>query len=188
MAKNYLRPREIEECKADLRAVQAAPAAAQQFGKTISHQSLRESKQAIEKRLEQAPPDLTSDQRDKVSKRVKELESKIQEGMLSHEEMRRGPPGAVEQNVAWTKANRDNIRNWKNGILALMKGASQPDVQKAIDIRRLRPHSNHMNMDNAQIPVKTAYSFPSDAYKNGYDNIDWHRDSKPTDEDFDAEE
>ena len=123
---------------------------------------------------EHGVPQLTPEQRDKASKKVKELEGQIREGMLSSEEMRRNPPGAVDQNVWWERRNKDRIRQWRNLNAALHPGIPADQAQSLFSPERLRPRHSHMNMDGAQIPAVRTFSFPSDEYSRdggGYDRI-----------------
>lgn len=120
---------------------------------------------------EHGVPELTADQRDKASKKVKELEGQIREGMLSHEEMRRNPPGAVDQNVWWERRNKARINTWRNLNAALHRGIPADQAQSLFSVERLRPQTSRLNMDNAQIPAARAFSFPSEQYKENYDAI-----------------
>lgn len=116
-------------------------------------------------------PDLTPDQRTKAAVQVKELEEQIKVGMLSYEEMRRNPPGAVDQNVWWEKKNKSRIMKRRNLLLALHKGMPGDEAQELTTIERLRPRTNQLNMDGAQIPAVRSFSFPSDAFRDNYDTI-----------------
>ena len=102
---------------------------------------------------------------------MKELEAQIREGMLSHEEMRRNPPGAVDQNVWWERRNKARITTWRNLNAALHPGIPADQAQTLFSPERLRPRTSHLNMDNAQIPAVRAFSFPSEQYKENYDAI-----------------
>lgn len=118
-----------------------------------------------------AVPDLNPQQRDMASKRVSELESQIKEGMLSSEEMRRAPPGAVDQNVAWERRNKNKIIQWRNLNAALHKGLPADQSQELGSIERLRPRVSHLSMEGAQIPAVRTFSFPSPAYSANWDEI-----------------
>lgn len=120
---------------------------------------------------EHGVPDFTPAERDKASKRVKELEEQIKEGMLSHEEMRRNPPGAVDQNVWWERRNKKKIALWRDLNMALHKGIPADQAQSLTSVERLRPRTSRLNMDNAQIPAVRAFSFPSELYQQNYDSI-----------------
>ncbi len=120
---------------------------------------------------EHGVPDFSPEERDKASKRVKELEAQIKEGMLSHEEMRRNPPGAVDQNVWWERKNKKKISLWRDLNMALHKGIPADQAQALTSVERLRPRVSRLNMDNAQIPQARTFSFPSEQYKENYDAI-----------------
>jgi hypothetical protein len=156
MAKNFLRPTEVAECEADKRQLEQTMAF-RHFDRRVQSSEIARSIRAVDERLKQAPPDLTPEQRDKASRRIAELEQQIPVGMLSHEEMRRNPPGAVPRNVAWHKANAKRVHEWKNLQLALHKGASTEDIQAKLNVARLRPRTSQLNMDGAQIPAARTF-------------------------------
>lgn len=163
--KNFLRPHEVEAAQTERQRhvdICNRPDPDGRLQKANSQKAI----QNLNKRLEQAPPDLSPDQRDKVAKRVAECEAKLQEGMLSHEEMRRNPPGATSQNIRWNKINKHNIQDWKNGLLALNKGIPAAEAEDMLNIDRLRPDSSRLNMDGAQIPKTRAFFQMSEAYKS----------------------
>lgn len=168
--RQFLRPNEVQECEQDKRQIKSF-LDNRHYDKRAQHQNLYKSLQQVEKRLQQAPPDLSAEQKDTAHKTVQKLESKIKEGMLSHEEMRRNPIGAVSQHRRWEKANKEDILAWKNLQVAMMKGAPQEDVAAAINVGRLRPRTSQLNMDGAQIPVTTTYSFPTPQYQEGWERI-----------------
>lgn len=120
---------------------------------------------------EHGVPDFTPVERDKAAKRVKDLETEIRDGMLSHEEMRRNPPGAVDQNVWWERKNKKKISLWRDLNMALHKGIPADQAQSLTSVERLRPRVSHLNMENAQIPNVRAFSFPSEKFQQNYDDI-----------------
>ncbi len=77
-------------------------------------------------------------------------------GMLSQEEMRTNPPGAVDKHLNWEKANKQNIAKWKNLMLRMNVGTEDQDL---CNIERLRPTKSTMNMDGAQVS-RTQYFMP----------------------------
>lgn len=90
----------------------------------------------MEKQLEaQAPEPLQGLEKDQVSRRVKELESKIKENMPPAEVMRKNPPGAVEWHMRWEKANKPAIKQWKNGKLQLEPDSQDPDLANIETLR-----------------------------------------------------
>ena len=164
--KPYLRPRQEEELKSD-RAVchqQLANPAIQEKG------VVRANLNRIEKALAtQAPPELTGTALDKAEKRRQELETSIVDGMPSHEEMRKNPPGAVGKNIQWQKRKKAEVLEWKNYMLALHRGTDDPDIA---NVEKIRPSISSLNMHNAQITGQ-AYSMPSPQYVQNYDAVDW---------------
>ena len=85
-------------------------------------------------------------------KRSKELLAEITTGMLSKEEMRKAPPGAVDNHIAWERRNKTRIAEWKHIMLRLTAGSGDRD---AANLERHRPTASTMNMDGALIPGKT---------------------------------
>lgn len=127
---------------------------------------------AMEK--EHGVPDLSPAERDAAKKEVKELVEKIRVGMLSAEEMRRNPPGAVDQNVWWERKNKWNINRLRALQTALHKGIPADQARSLLDLDQYRPRTSRLNMDNAQIPPARSFSFPSEEYSReggGYDRI-----------------
>jgi len=167
---NYLRPAQVEECERERSIHQAIIARPDPEGKLNKGQS-REAIRRIDKMLEQAPPDLTPEQRTKAARLIKKLEEEIKEGMLSAEEMRRNPPGAVAQNRAWEKRNKRRIQDLRNSLLALYKGIPSDEADHLCNLDRYRPATSQLNMDGAQIPARRTFSFPSQQYKSNYDEI-----------------
>lgn len=168
---NFLRPNEVQECEED-RSTYTRMLKAREFDKRVQHQQVLQSLKAVEQRAKQAPPDLTPDQRSKADKRLKELEPQIQQGMLSHEEMRRNPPGAVAQNLRWERQNKARIHEWKNLQLALNKGMSQTDAEGLLNVARLRPRVSQLSMEGAQIPQTTSMLLPGGpAFQESWERI-----------------
>lgn len=170
MSTNYLRPQQIEDYEREKAIHQnliQRPDPKGELNKGESVQAI----QRIEKTLEQAPPVLNADQRDKANKLVKELEKEIQDGMLSHEEMRRCPPGAVDANRRWKRFNQQKIIDWKNAQLALNAGIDAIEASDLCHIDRLRPRTSNLNMDGAVIPQTRMFSFPSTLFKSRWDEI-----------------
>lgn len=122
----------------------------------------------LDKQLEQAPPDLTPEQRDKAQKRLVELEAQIKDGMLSHEEMRRCPDGAVDQHIKWQKRNKRNVLEWKNILVALHKGIDKDEATDLFNVDRLRPRTSNLSMDGAIVPETTSRHFMNGAYDSGH--------------------
>lgn len=75
-------------------------------------------------------------------------EKMIADGMCSHEEMRKNPPGAVDKHMAWEARNKGNLERWKNIQLRLNAGNTDGSVA---NFEKHRPRTSTLNMDGAQI-------------------------------------
>jgi len=106
---------------------------------------------------EQAPKPFVGEDLDTAVKEEAQLREEIQVGMLSQEEIRKNPPGAVGRLQAWEKRNKEKILAWKHMTLRLNIGSDDPDVA---NFERFRPTRNTLNLDNAQIPG-SSYFLPS---------------------------
>lgn len=120
----------------------------------------------------QTPPDLTPDQRDKLTKEAVSLQERMLscgQGMPSRDEMKRNPSGTAYKHIAWEKAAKAEglVARWKQIQLALNKGSDDPDIAS---VERFRPEANPMvSMLGAQIERGTTYSFASPAYIENFD-------------------
>ena len=105
--------------------------------------------------IEQSPADLDGSTANKVNQEIKTLEEKITQGMLSKEEMRKNPAGAVGQFMKWERANKKAIMRWKN--LQILRDPTSDDPDLA-NIERLRPNGaiDRFRSD-AQITGKMSY-------------------------------
>lgn len=95
---------------------------------------------------EQSATQLKGQDLDSAKKRIDTLEAEIKKGMLSNEEMRKSPPGAVGRHMKHEKDNQKNIQEWKRLQIATNAGDTNPDLA---NIERLRPSKSSMNMHNA---------------------------------------
>lgn len=122
-----------------------------------------------------AAPYLGPQDRDRMKKRVADLEEKLKVGLLSSEEMRRNPHGAVTRNVEWERRNKHLVTRWRNGIRALNPDAPAHVLTDMCSLENLRPRSSSMSMADCQIPQTRSFSFaPGDPqYQANYDAIDW---------------
>jgi hypothetical protein len=80
--------------------------------------------------------------------------------MLSHEEMRKCPPGAVDRHRRWEKKNKKRILEWQNIQRRLN---AQNEDRESASIENFRPTVSTMNLDNALIPGKQFYFGPANA-------------------------
>jgi hypothetical protein len=104
-----------------------------------------------------SPPPLTAEQRDAAYKREKELEVIIKEGMLSEEEMRRNPVGAVDRHLKWEGRVKSFILEWKNLRVLQHPDAKEQDIANVEILRQPRVAPSGMLatssfMPDAQIP------------------------------------
>ena len=106
---------------------------------------------------EQTPRPFVGQDQDSAVRMEARLLAEILDGMPSHEEMRKGPPGALEKHQAWEARNEQKILQWKN--LRLRLNAGNPDGSVA-NLEKYRPRSSTLNMDNAQITGAQYYLPP----------------------------
>ena len=170
---NYLRPNAKRELEFDAQQCKA------QLGETSAH-GMVTNKAAVARRLKRiekllrddAPPEIPVSERDAVDKRIEDLAVQIQDaGMLSHEEMMRNPPGAVGQNIKWTRQTKDAQLEWKSLQLRQNVDSDDPDIA---NVERLRPTTPYLSMDRAQIPRRTI-STPSAQFTQNYDDIEFQQ-------------
>ena len=139
--KVLLRPHQMVQHEEDIRQCDADLANAGVKIKGIVHQR----KKALEKQyLEQAPQPITDGAlRDKVAKRINDLEEQIKVGLPTAEEMRKATNITVEQHRKWERANKPKIKEWRNLLRQLNTDTSDPDTHDRSlgDIERLRPMS-----------------------------------------------
>lgn len=97
---------------------------------------------------DQSATQLAGQDLDSAVKRIATLEAEIKKGMLSSEEMRKCPPGAVGRHMDHEKRNKDNVKEWKRLQIATNADDTNPDLA---NIERLRPQKSSMNMHNALV-------------------------------------
>jgi hypothetical protein len=161
----YISHREAQEWQAEIEGLESMmsdPKARIEDRGELAIQ-LRRAKYALDT---ESPPDVTPEQRDKLSREEKELRQKISENLCSAEEMRKSPPGAIGKHFKEREFIPLHLR-WKNIQRILHKGDPNPDIS---NIEMLRPATSTLNMDNAHIPGKDYYIPPNtQAWKDGYD-------------------
>ena len=114
---------------------------------------------SLKKQLDaQMPRPYVGAEMDKAVARERELRAEWTQGMLSQEEMRKCPPGAVDRHRAWEKRNSARIEEWQN--IQRRLNADNEDLESA-SIEVYRPTSSTMNMDGALIPGKTIFLPPA---------------------------
>lgn len=85
---------------------------------------------------EYSPPQISGAAKDKLVKRLKEIEDKVLPGMPTQEEMRKNPAGMVGKHMRFEKAFKKEILEWKNGQVMLEPDSNDPDLA---NFERLRP-------------------------------------------------
>jgi len=114
---------------------------------------VKEMRRLDKQLLTQSPKTLTPIEKDTLSRVQKELTDSIRSGMVSHEDMRRNPPGAVHRHMQWEKANKKKIHLWKNIKIQLDPENADPDLS---NLEMIRPHVTETGAatfnPNAQIP------------------------------------
>jgi hypothetical protein len=88
-------------------------------------------------------------------KREAELRDQISLGMLSQEEMRKCPPGAVDRHREWEQRNKTKILEWQNIQRRLN---ADNDSRESASIEMFRPKGSTMNMDGAMIPGRQFFN------------------------------
>lgn len=168
----YLRPHQIDEIENEKKVIEH----------TLTNQrdiqdrsNLQATLRRIDKSIEEkAPPDLTGEDRDRMTRECGEIEARLQPLMPSDEQMRRNTPGTVGQHNRFDKAAKDSthfdegdLSHWKDNQLALHKGLNDPDIA---NFERMRPLHNAGSMLGAQIPGQQYHGTnPSQAYLDGHD-------------------
>lgn len=100
---------------------------------------------------DQSPPPLTPAQRDKIATiNALALES-AKEGMLSQEELRHKPVGAVDRQKAYDKAKKRDVLTWKRTQILLNPQSDNGDLCNLERFRPLRPTVDLLA--NADLPA-----------------------------------
>lgn len=152
-----LRPHQTEKHEAELRRLEETLAAPPHIASQIQNRAdLTRSAKNLRRMIDtQKPLPYAPAEKDKAVRRAAELEGEIAAGMLSHAEMRRNPPGAVDQHRRWERRNKRNIDELKNIKLRLHATGDSPDrledERDVANIEHLRPADSRMNLDTAQI-------------------------------------
>lgn len=165
----YLKPDQVDHFNDQLRVLEKKLVNPWiQDKHAVGHQ-IRMTQKALDT---QTAPSVPPGVLDEVAKMAKDLESQIGEGLLSAEEMRKNPPGAVRQATKWSlPENKQKVLRWRNCLKVLHPGATQLDVNMG-SVEELRPAMSQLNMHNAQIPG-AHHSVPSPQYMANYESVDW---------------
>lgn len=141
-----LRPDQVDEMQEERTALE-----------TKLHNPRIEDKGAVREQLKrlnhqfetQRPKAYVGADLDAAVRREAELRDQISRGMLSHEEMRKCPPGAIDRHRQWEKANKPAILEWQNIKRRLN---ADGDDRESASIENFRPMNSTMNMEGALIP------------------------------------
>lgn len=151
--KQLLRHHQREEYKGEIEAMESMmPNLKNPQDRGEVTRRLQRLKQSL---VTQSPQELPGSVKDKLYKEAKEIEARVTHGMLSQEEMRKNPAGAVGQHMKWEKAYKADILRWKNIQQMLDPTSDDPDLS---NFERLRPSGarDRVRLD-AQIPGKMSY-------------------------------
>jgi len=167
---NFLRPHQVDDIKDEIRNADAT--LSDPHNQLDNRGAVMNRKRALENQLaKHEPPDINKSQEAQLVAMKRQIEERVRDGMLSHEEMRRAPSGAVDQHRRWEKKNKPWIQRLRNINLTLTKGSGDRD---AGNIEGLRPRKSHLSMNSAILGKdQDAYSFPSQQFQANYDDIDW---------------
>lgn len=150
MTESLLRPSQIDDLTSEQSRIESAlrdrPEMIQD--KPSAQKQLRNIKNMLDT---QAPKPFADSEKDGAVKRKEQLEKEIVVGMLSDEEMRACPPGAISQHTKWERENKERINEWKKLQLRLNYGTDDHDVA---NIEKLRPQKSHLNMQNSLVEKK----------------------------------
>lgn len=139
-ATRYLRFNERERRKAEKQRIETmlSPQNIQltKMGETAVKNARRHLRDLTIDLEDNTPPSVNGQTKDAIYTESKRLEEKIREGMLSHEEMRRNPVGAVDHNIKWERQNKGDILKWKNLQLLLHPDSDEQDL---CNVEKLRP-------------------------------------------------
>ena len=150
--KPLLRPRQAEEAKSELKAIEAKLRSDKTEDKADLQRQFMRMNKTVNDQLPKLPVD--GEEEGRMVARSKHLLSEIVPAMCSQEEMRKAPPGSVDkyQKGENSKAIKNKILEWKNLELRL-----KPGEEEAANLERHRPVGSTLNMDNAYIPGKQIY-------------------------------
>jgi len=167
----YLRQNQIDELDNEKRTIERTL----QGREVQDRGNLNATLGRIDRQIaEQAPPDLTGEDRDRLTRENSEIEARLVPLMPSDEAMRRNPPGTVGKHMRHDRASKSrkyfkegDISRWKDNRLALHKGDDDPDVA---NFEIMRPLHDTGSMEGAQIPGQQFFgTSPSQAYLEGHD-------------------
>lgn len=147
--KPLYRPDQLESAQLEIKSLEAKLSNPLIQDKGEVSKQLRRARHMLE--LQTPLPPANAEEEGRMVARSKELLSDILQGMPSHEEMRKSPPGAVDKHRTWERRNKPKILEWKNLQLRLTAGSGDREIA---NLERHRPRASTLNMDTAFIPGK----------------------------------
>lgn len=164
----YLADRQVKEWQAEIETLERTlgdPGALKQLqDPSGAAQHLRNMQAAMRA---EAPPDTTPEQRDALAKEERELIDEIAPAMLSQEEMRKCPAGAIGAELKFQRAFKKKIIRWKNIRRIRHKGDDDPDVS---NLELHRGTTNRLPSGNPLIPGRNHFLSPdTPEYREGYE-------------------
>jgi hypothetical protein len=150
--KPLYRPDQLQTAKEEIRSLESKLSNPLIQDKGEVGKQLRRAKHITA--MQTPEPPATVEEEGRMVARSKSLLSDILQGMPSHEEMRKSPPGAIDKHRHWEGRNKAKILEWKNLQLRLTAGSGDREVA---NLERHRPHASTLNMDNAFIAGKNFF-------------------------------
>lgn len=132
--KQLLRYHQREELKGEIESMESMlPSLKTPTDRGEVSKRLKRLQQSL---VAQSPTELPGELKDKLYQESRAIETDLQSGMLSQEEMRKNPAGAVGQHMRWERANKKKILRWKNIQQMLDPSSDDPDLS---NFERFRP-------------------------------------------------
>ena len=164
--RTYMKNAQIENAQSEIESIEATlkDPAARIEGRGEMRQMIAKLTHELEVGT---PPDTTPEQRTALDREEKALRAEIVPDMLSQEELRKCPAGAIGAELKFQKRHKLSILRWKNIQRILRKGDDDPDVA---NLELYRGTVNRLNMHNAVVPGKQHFLSPdTQEYRDGYD-------------------
>jgi hypothetical protein len=157
-ATRYLRHNEREKRKTEANRLKQMLTRQNVYDANIGEESRKQAMihlTRLEEDLEDhsPPTDLSGETKDALYKELQREEEIYRQGMVSHEEMRRNPVGAVDRHLKHSKANRDRALKIKNLRMLLNPDSDEQDLCNLENLRPsiVRPDGTSTFMPGAQI-------------------------------------
>lgn len=150
--KPLYRPDQLQSAKEEVKSLEAKLSNPLIQDKGEVGKQLRRARHVLE--LQTPIPPVDGAEEGRMVARSKSLLNDILQGMPSHEEMRKSPPGAIDKHRSWESRNKKKILEWKNLQLRLTSGTGDREVA---NLERHRPKTSSLNMDSAFIQGKNFF-------------------------------